>query len=385
MYRCGMRSTLISSMSDVSRDAWNALDGTHTPFLRHEFLSALEKHGCVGEATGWTPQHVLLFDADNNLVGAVPQYLKHHSYGELVFDWAWADAFQRSGLRYYPKLVAAIPYTPASGPRLLVTPGAERGTVASALVRLLIENAQRQQLSSLHCLFPHGQDRSVLASQGLLVRMGCQFHWHNDHYRDFDDFLARLTARKRKKIRRERRAVAESGVTLHRLLGEQLTDTQWQAVHRHYVSTYERLGGYATLSRAFFQEVSHSLPGQLLVIVAEHPDAQDGLPVASAICFRDADTLYGRHWGCDAHFDNLHFEVCYYQGLEYCIEQGLRRFDPGAQGEHKISRGFLPTPTWSCHWIADPEFRVAIEDFLCHETRGMEHYIESLGEHSPFK
>ncbi len=380
-----MRSALISNMNEVSRDAWNALDGTQPPFLRHEFLSALEKHRCVGEATGWTPQHMLLFDADNRLVGAVPQYLKHNSYGELVFDWAWADAFQRNGLRYYPKLVVAIPYTPASGPRLLISPGAEREAVANALVQLLIENAQRQQLSSLHCLFPHEQDRSVLASQGLLVRMGCQFHWHNNNYRDFDDFLARLTASKRKKIRRERRTVAESGITLRRLHGEQLTETQWQAVHRHYVSTFERLGGYATLSLAFFQEISCTLPGQLLVILAEHPDAHNGLPVASAICFRDADTLYGRHWGCDARFENLHFEACYYQGLEYCIEHGLRRFDPGAQGEHKISRGFLPTPTWSCHWIAHPEFRLAIEDFLHHETRGMEHYIESLGEHCPFK
>jgi len=380
-----MRSVIVDSMEQVPADAWNALTGAQIPFLRHEFLSALERHRCVGDASGWIPQHLLLYDADNRLIAAVPQYLKYNSYGELVFDWAWADAYRRSGLHYYPKLVVAIPYTPATGPRLLIAPGVDHDLVADKLVALLIEHTQRQQLSSLHCLFPDQRDRERMAAQGLLVRTGCQFHWHNDNYRDFDDFLDRFSSSKRKKVRRERRSVARSGITLRRLHGEQLSDAQWQAVHRHYVSTFERLGGYATLSLAFFQEVSRTLPGQLLVILAEHPGASEDSPVASAICFRDQHTLYGRHWGCDARFEHLHFEACYYQGLEYCIEQGLQRFDPGAQGEHKISRGFLPTPTWSCHWIAHPELRTAIEEFLVHETRGMEHYIASLGEHSPFK
>jgi predicted N-acyltransferase len=384
-----MRSVIIGSLSEVSSEAWNSLHGTHVPFLRHEFLDALERHHCVGQATGWIPQHLLLYEG-KTLVGAIPQYLKTNSYGELVFDWAWADAYQRSGLAYYPKLVVAIPYTPASGPRLLIAPQADRNKISAQLIQCAIEHTKQNNLSSLHWLFPNQQDLQQLQQQGLLTRMGCQFHWQNisgnstsgdNKYRDFDDYLEHFTSSKRKKIRRERRIVREAGVTLHRLYGEELSDTQWQAVHRHYCSTFDRLSGYATLSLGFFQEVSRTLPHQLIVILAEH----NGKYVASAICFRDDDTLYGRHWGCDAHFQNLHFEACYYQGLEYCIEHKLQRFDPGAQGEHKISRGFLPTPTWSAHWIAEPQFRAAIADFLQRETVGMQHYIDSLHAHSPFK
>jgi predicted N-acyltransferase len=375
-----IHSSIIGSLSEVSSAAWNNLAGTEVPFLRHEFLSALERHHGVGEASGWIPQHVLLFE-NERLVGAVPQYLKTNSYGELVFDWAWADAYQRSGLNYYPKLVVAIPYTPATGPRLLIDPQGDRASLRRQLIDITLQYAQQRQVSSLHLLFPQDDDLQALTQQGLLKRLGCQFHWHNQGYRDFDDYLDRFRSSKRKKIRQERRQVAAAGVTLQRLYGNELSETQWQAVHRHYVSTFERLGGYATLSLNFFLELSQTLPQQLIVMLAEH----QGRPVASAICFRDDDTLYGRHWGCDEQFQNLHFEACYYQGLEYCIEHGLRRFDPGAQGEHKISRGFLPTPTWSAHWIAEPQFRRAIEDFLQRETVGMQNYIDSLSEHSPFK
>lgn len=384
-----MHNIIIGSLNEVSSEAWNSLQGTQVPFLRHEFLSALEKHHCVGESSGWIPQHILLYE-DKTLVGAVPQYLKTNSYGELVFDWAWEDAYQRSGLDYYPKLVVAIPYTPATGPRLLIAPQADRDTISAQLIQSALEHAKQFNVSSLHWLFPHEADLQQLKQQGLLPRLACQFHWRNlpgedfsddKKYRDFDDYLDRLTSRKRKKIRRERRIVAESGVTLQRLYGEQLSDTQWFDVHRHYSSTFDRLSGYATLSLDFFREVSRTLPQQLIVMLAEH----NGNCVASAICFRDDTTLYGRHWGCDAHFQNLHFEACYYQGLEYCIEHKLQCFDPGAQGEHKISRGFLPTPTWSAHWIAEPQFRAAIADFLQRETQGMQHYIDSLHAHSPFK
>lgn len=377
-------STVIGSLNEVSSNTWNYLTGTHTPFLRHEFLSALEKHHCVGELTGWIPQHVLVYE-NETLLGAMPQYLKTNSYGELVFDWAWAEAYQRSGLNYYPKLVSAIPYTPATGPRLLISPDADRDVIAPQLVQTALEYAKQHRISSLHCLFPHAKDLQQFEKQGLLTRLGCQFHWSNlpgeQHYRDFDDYLDHFTSSKRKKIRRERRQVIESGVTLHRMHGNELSDEQWQSVHRHYCSTFDRLSGHATLSLNFFREISQSMPQQLIVMLAEH----NGNAVASAICFRDDTTLYGRHWGCDAHFQNLHFEACYYQGLEYCIEHKLQRFDPGAQGEHKISRGFLPTPTWSAHWIADPTFKKAIEDFLQRETLGMQHYIKELSEHSPFK
>lgn len=379
-----MHSIIIDSLDEVLSDSWNSLQGTHIPFLRHEFLSALEKHHCVGESTGWIPQHILIYEGET-LLGAAPQYLKTNSYGELVFDWAWAEAYQRSGLNYYPKLVTAIPYTPATGPRLLIAPNREREEIATPLIQAALEHAKKLQLSSVHWLFPHEQDMQQLKQQGLLIRLGCQFHWNNlpgtEYYRDFDDYLDRFTSSKRKKIRRERRQVSEAGVTLQRLQGDELSDAQWQSVHRHYRSTFDRLSGYATLSLDFFRELSQTMPQQLIVMLAEH----HGNTVASAICFRDDNTLYGRHWGCDAHFQNLHFEACYYQGLEYCIEHKLQRFDPGAQGEHKISRGFLPTPTWSAHWIAEPQFRAAIADFLQRETQGMQHYIQALSEHSPFK
>lgn len=379
-----MRCTVIGSIEEISASQWNRLDGTRIPFLNHAFLAALERHGCVGEDTGWIPQHLLLFEGDT-LVGAIPQYLKTNSYGELVFDWAWADAYQRHGLPYYPKLVVAIPYTPASGPRLLVSADVDHKTVTDALVDYAVEHARQLDVSSLHWLFPHEADKERLTAHGLMPRLGCQFHWHNQQgsggYRDFDDYLERFTSSKRKKIRRERRQVLEAGVEVRRLYGHELSEAQWQAVHRHYRSTFERRGGYASFTLDFFMETSRTLPGQLIVILAEHQKR----PVASAICWRDEDSLYGRHWGCDAHFQNLHFEACYYQGLEYCIEQGLARFGPGAQGEHKISRGFLPTPTWSAHWIADAQFRTAIDQFLQHETVGMRNYIKALGEHSPFK
>jgi len=277
-----MHSTIIGNLNEVSSNKWNALHGTQVPFLRHEFLSALEKYHCVGKATGWIPQHILLYE-DKTLLGAVPQYLKTNPYGELVFDWAWAEAYQRNGLDYYPKLVVAIPYTPASGPRLLIAPHADRDNVSAQLIQCALEHARQKKVSSLHCLFPHQDDLQQLTQQGLLPRLGYQFHWHNlpdtENYRDFDDYLDRFTSSKRKKIRRERRAVTEAGIILQRLYGNELSDEQWQAVHRHYCSTFDRLSGYATLSLDFFREISRTLPQQLIVILAEH----QGNAVASAV------------------------------------------------------------------------------------------------------
>ncbi len=375
-----LRSTIIDNISEVCGEDWDALSGTGQPFLCHAFLDALERHDGVGRHWGWLPRHLLLHDGER-LVGAMPQYLKTNSYGELVFDWDWAEAYQRNSLAYYPKLVAAVPYTPATGARLLIAADTDREAIARALIEAAISHAKTINVSSLHWLFPNKIDRNTLAAQGLLIRTGCQFHWHNQGYSDFEHYLDHFTSAKRKNIRRERRRVQESGISIRQFYGEQLSETQWQAVHRHYASTFARLSGYATLSLAFFRDISQRLPGQIVIFLAE----QEGRPVASAICLRDKHSLYGRHWGCDKHFDNLHFELCYYQGLDYCIRHGLQRFDPGAQGEHKISRGFLPTATWSAHWIAHPEFRSAIADFLQHETRGIQDYIETLGEHTPFK
>ena len=375
-----LRSIIIDSLEEVCSADWDALAGTQQPFLGHAFLAALERHGCVGPRWGWHPRHLLLF-AGERLVGAMPQYLKSNAYGELVFDWDWAEAHERSGLPYYPKLVVAVPYTPASGTRLLIAPDVDRDQVARALIGAAIDHARGLGVSSLHWLFPDDRDRASLAEQGLLIRTGCQFHWHNRGYHDFDDYLGHFSSAKRKNIRRERRRVREAGVGIRQLYGEQLSDAQWDAVHRHYASTFARLGGHATLTQAFFRDISRRMPGQVVIFLAEH----GGRPVASAICLRDRDTLYGRHWGCDERFDNLHFELCYYQGLDYCIREGLQRFDPGAQGEHKISRGFLPTATWSAHWIADPRLRHAIADFLRREERAMRDYMQTLGEHSPFR
>ena len=373
--------TVIGAIREVTADEWNALAGDTNPFIRYEFLSALEKHHCVGDRFGWIPQHIILRDDDGKLIGAVPLYLKDNSYGEFVFDWAWADAYHRSGIHYYPKLVVATPYTPATGPRLLVADQQNNHEISRILAQGLLAHASQLKVSSLHCLFTDPQDTEVLHNTGMMKRMGCQFHWHNQHYENFDEFLASLNSAKRKMIKRERRRVHEASVSLEILDGHTASETDWLTFHRYYESTFMKLGGYATLSLEFFLEIAHSMPDSIVLVMAKH----ENKPVASAFSIRGKETLYGRHWGCEQAFDSLHFEACYYQGIEYCINNGLNHFEPGAQGEHKISRGFEPTPTWSAHWIAHPQFKQAIGDFLRQENRGMLHYIEQLREHVPYK
>ena len=375
-----MRLQILSAAADVTADQWNAVAGTDYPFLRHEFVHALEANGCVGEAHGWLPRHLAAFDDDGRLAGLVPLYLKDNSYGEFVFDWAWADAYERNGLRYYPKAVVAVPYTPATGPRILTGPE-HRPETAAALVALARDWAQAEGLSSLHWLFTDARDTRLLADHGYLLRLGCQFHWHNAGYRDFEDFLAGLSSRKRKKIRRERRQVAEAGIELQVVHGNEADEEQLATMHAFYRATFDRKWGHATLTEGFFRDIARDM-GDQLVLVFAHLGTE---AVAGAICLRSADTLYGRHWGCRADYHSLHFEACYYQGIDYCIRHGLARFEPGAQGEHKISRGFLPTPTWSAHWIADSGFRGAIGRFLEQETPAMREYIEDMSEHSPYK
>ncbi len=375
-----MRLQILASAADVTADDWNAVAGTDHPFLRHEFVHALEVNDCVGERHGWLPRHLAAFDDDGRLAGLVPLYLKDNSYGEFVFDWAWADAYERHGLRYYPKAVVAVPYTPATGPRILTGPR-RRPEVAAALVALAREWALAEGLSSLHWLFTDDRDTRLLADQGHLLRLGCQFHWHNPGYRDFEDFLSTLNSRKRKKIRRERRQVAEAGIELAVLHGNEAGDRELALMHEFYRSTFDRKWGHATLTGGFFRDVARDMGDQLVLVFAY----RGGEAVAGAVCFRSADTLYGRHWGCRADYHSLHFEACYYQGIDYCIRHGLARFEPGAQGEHKISRGFLPTPTWSAHWISDAGFRGAIGRFLEQETPAMQAYIEDMSGHSPYK
>jgi predicted N-acyltransferase len=369
------------SIAEIPAAEWNRLVDPDAPFLRHEFLLAMERHGCVGESLGWIPRHLTLEDAGGGLLAAAPCYLKLNSYGELVFDWAWADAYRRNGLPYYPKLVVASPYTPATGPRILVGPGPEGEGHARALIQGAVETAERMGVSSLHWLFTTDGETRLLEGRGHLRRLGCQFHWSNPGYGSFDDFLGQFTAEKRKKVKRERRRVDEAGITLRRVFGDQMTESEWVGFHRLYRDTFDRHGGLPTLTLPFFQEIGETMGRQLLLVLAYHGHEL----VAAAFNLVGERSLFGRHWGCIKDFHSLHFEACYYQGLDYCIAAGLSRFEPGAQGEHKVSRGFLPTATWSAHWIAEPRFRQAIGRFLDQETRGMMDYLEEMQGHSPYR
>jgi predicted N-acyltransferase len=376
-----MQIKLINQLDDIPAADWNALEGGMTnPFLRHEFLTGLERYDCVGENWGWLPQHLALYDG-KQLVGAVPMYLKYNSYGELVFDWSWAEAYQRAGLRYYPKLVVAVPYSPVTGPRLLMREDIDRERVADTLIQQALELAEEMQVSSLHWLFPHDADIKRLERNGLMRRTGTQFHWHNRGYSSFDDFLATFNAQKRKKLKRERRRVAEQGISIEVLDGHQATPEHWQVFHHFYRSTFDKRGGYPTLSEDFFRHIGQTLPESIVLVLARY----EGRYVAGALSLCSSDTLYGRHWGCEEEFHSLHFELCYYQGLDYCIEHGLQRFEPGAQGEHKVGRGFEPVPTWSAHWLAHPTFSNAVNDYLQHEQQAMQSYMQELEAHLPFK
>jgi hypothetical protein len=369
------------SIEAIPRAEWNRLADPDTPFLRHEFLAAMERHGCVGERFGWLSRHLALYDVEGALVAAAPCYLKTNSYGELVFDWSWADAYTRSGLAYYPKLVVASPYTPATGPRILVAEGPAKDEQTAALIHGSLEVAGQLGVSSLHWLFTTDAETRDLEGQGLMRRVGCQFHWDNRGYEDFEDFLAAFSSTKRKQVRRERRRVADAGIRFRLLSGGEVSAEEWATFHQLYCDTFDKRGGVPTLSLGFFREIGRTLADQCLLVLAYH----DGKIVAAAFDLVGTRSLYGRHWGCFADFHSLHFEACYYQGLDYCIRRGLSRFEPGAQGEHKISRGFLPTPTWSAHWIADARWRDAIARFLDQERDAMSDYLAEMRGHSPYK
>lgn len=368
----------LTSLRVADAAAWNALAGD-SPFLKHEFLHALESSGCVGPGTAWQPCHIVARD-DRGLAGALPLFIKYDSHGEFVFDFGWADAYERAGRSYYPKLVAAIPFTPATGQRLLLRDGL--GTdVAALLLDAARSTAAEIGASSLHVLFPTEPERQMLEHSGFLVRKGCQFHWSNGGYRSFEDFLARFSADKRKKAKRERRRVAEAGIVFEHLRGDEPTPADWDAVVEFYSRTFWRRGREPYLNREFFESVAATMPSNLVIVLAR----QHGVPIATAICFRSNTTLYGRYWGSGADYHSLHFETCYYQGIDYCIREGLERFEPGTQGEHKIARGFVPQATWSCHWLRDQEFHRAVGAFLTRETRHVDAYMDELGDHVPYR
>ena len=362
----------------VAPDAWDALDTHGNPFLGHAFLAALEDTGCVGPASGWMPRHLLVRDGAR-LTAAVPLYEKSHSWGEFVFDFRWAEASHRAGIAWYPKLVAAVPYTPVTGPRLLIERGAN-ATARLEVARRLMDLVQATGAPVAQVNFTTAEDQAALEQVGFMRRHDCRFLWRNRGYRDFADFLDRFRSDKRKKARRERRRVEEQGVEFETLAGERIDDELWRTLFGFSERTFLRHGNDHYLTAGFFARVARAAPGSVVVKLAR----QHGEPVGAAIFFQDGQRLYGRYWGADRAIDCLHFEACYYQGIEWCIERGLEEFDPGTQGEHKLARGFEPTLTRSAHWIAHPGLAAGIERWLEREREAVDQYIELACRHLPY-
>ncbi len=376
--------SFLNSLGAVKGAHWNRLLIDNSPFLKHEFLYALERNDCLGEKYGWYPHHLIVRDQNQQVIAASPLYVKTNSYGEFVFDWSWASAYEQVGLSYYPKFVASVPYTPVTGSRLLIMPeipAQQKNKIAAAMIDATIREAERLNMSGMHWLFNLDEECKFYRQSNLMLRLGCQYHWHNQNYECFDHFLEGLVSRKRKKIRRERRFVKDQQIHIRRLHGSELDDVLWQQVHSFYVNTFYRKNSLPTLSLGFFKELGAMMGSQVLLVLAFY----DKKLIACAINFLDDSTLYGRFWGCMEKFHGLHFEACYYQGIEYAIEHQLSSFEPGAQGEHKISRGFLPTKTWSAHWISDSRLRAAIGDFCRREERLMQHECKELMSLSPYR
>lgn len=375
---------VIGAIGEIKAADWDACAGGDDPFVSHAFLVALEQSGSVGPDAGWLPQHLILEDENCELLAVVPLYLKNNSYGEYVFDWGWADAYARAGGRYYPKLQAAVPFTPVTGRRLLVRqdlPPQQQQALQVTLVSGLVQLAQRLEVSSLHMTFASQAEWRLCGKLGMLQRTDRQFHWLNEGFASFDDFLAALSSRKRKMIRKERRAVHNSDVEIRTFSGSQITPRHWDAFYRFYHDTSGRKWGQAYLNRQFFAQVGDTMADKVLLVMV----SQDDRFVGGALNLIGSDTLYGRYWGCLETFKFLHFEVCYYRAIEYAIEHALKRVEAGAQGEHKLKRGYLPHPTYSVHWIADPGFKEAVARFLVEETEAVHDEIDALGDHSPFK
>jgi uncharacterized protein len=370
----------LESIAQVDAHSWNALAGSAQPFLRHEFFAALEQSGCAAPRTGWVPQHLVVDDANGIPMAAMPLFRKTHSRGEFVFDFSWAGAYAQHGLAYYPKIVTAVPFTPVCGSRLLMGATADAKDLTKTLLRAAMDYAREEQLSSWHVLFPPEETAAALGQAGLIRRRDCQFHWYNRDYESFEDFLTTFTAEKRKKVKRERRRVAEAGIEFDTLHGGDMDASLWKTVYGFYQDTFHRHGHEPYLNLGFFKQISAAMPNQLMLKVARI----GGEPIAVAIFFVGEEALYGRYWGAGGNYHSLHFEACYYQGIEYCIAKKLRRFEPGTQGEHKVPRGFVPTLTHSAHLILDPRFAAAIRDYARREARGVDHYAAAVNEHVPY-
>jgi hypothetical protein len=375
---------VLGSINEIGAEEWDACAGADYPFCRHGFLSALEDSGSATAESGWMPRHLAVHDEDGILVACAPLYLKNHSYGEYVFDWGWADAYERTGGRYYPKLLCAVPFTPATGRRLLVRrdlPATVQEELAHALAQAMVTLGERLGVSSLHITFPTNDEWQKFGNLGLLQRVGQQFHWQNRDYDNFDGFLSDLTSRKRKAIRKERAAIADHGLTINCLTGNDISEGHWDYFYRFYRDTTDKKWGQNYLNREFFSLLGDRMGESVVLVMVE----KAGQPVAGALNLKGGDTLFGRNWGCNADFKFLHFETCYYQAIDYAIANGLTWVEAGAQGPHKVQRGYLPRPTYSAHWIADQGLRSAIERFLGDERRDIEHEMQFLAARSPFK
>ncbi len=379
----GERLTIrvIEALAAIPAADWDACAGHDNPFLSYDFLQSLEESNSATRETGWLPQHILLQDESGKLLGAVPLSLKNHSYGEYVFDHGWASGYERAGGQYYPKLISAVPFTPATGPRLLIHPNAP-DDAAEYLIGAMIEIAKARKVSSVHVNFPLETEWKQLGEAGFQQRLGRQFHWENNNYKNFDDFLAALHSRKRKQIKRERRDALDGGIEIETLTGDGLKPEHWDVFFDFYMSTSDRKWGSAYLTREFFDLLHQRMADKVVLIMARKGTRWIG----GALNLVGSDTLYGRNWGCNGDYPFLHFEVCYYRAIDFAIERGLKRVEAGAQGEHKIQRGYLPSPTYSAHWIRDPGFERAVADFCRRERRAIENEMEGLEEAlSPFK
>ena len=377
-----MKIHFIESIKNIDETTWNNLVDSDYPFMQHSFLLSLEESKCVGEGTGWYTFHLVVKE-EEDVIALMPMYIKTDSHGEFIFDWSWADAFYRNGMDYYPKLVSAIPFTPASGPRLCVLDESKRTHITSLIKEGLEEISIELGISSAHILLPEKKELTSYVDSGFSTRTSYSFHWFNNNYSDFDDFLKELTSRQRKNLRKERSKIFNQSIHMERIPGEDITEELWDSFFKFYQITYLKRGMQAYLNLDFFHKISERLPESLLLVIAKEAKTKGHL--AGALNFCDSKNLYGRYWGCLEEYDSLHFESCYYQGIEHCIEMKLNKFDPGVQGEHKIKRGFLPVETFSSHWIKDDRFKKAIDDFLIREREHILEYNERCKSLLPFK
>ena len=376
-----MNCIFLNSINDITANSWNDVVNTDYPFIQHAFLAAMEISGSACSETGWRPQHLIVYD-EGIAVAVMPLYLKYHSYGEYIFDWNWAGAYERYGLDYYPKLLSAIPFTPATGPRLACLETINKDQLYAFVSQSLQEHCHKLNASSIHILAADSNETKHWNTRDLATRSTSQFHWYNHDYEDFDEFLSNFSSRKRKNLKKERRRINEQGISLQAHSGQDISPDMWDTFYHFYQSTYVKRSGHGGyLRREFFDLIHDSMPEQLMLVLAQH----QGRYVAGALYFFSSTTLYGRYWGCTESFEMLHFETCYYQGIEFCIRKGLKKFDAGAQGEHKIQRGFVPTTIYSNHWIENPQFSAAIHDYILSEAKSTENYIEEAKTSLPFK